>query len=388
MRDPPRRLSAHRPDAPIELEMVIERCLEKLPDMRFESAHELEQHLAGLRDLPPSLRPTLLAPAPPQSASAPSSTIVMASPELLDETPLPSVRPVVTAAPDPQRRGPAGRARKLAVASFLGLLAFALAFEGPAPETTAPTDAPRAPEEAPPEALPPPESIDPAVPPTDTPARRPASPSPSSSAELAPSEFSESGLITDRHRKAVEGELERARRALAGGHILRARRRVQAAIDRLRGVGIRPNEGVSSLGARASLLRGQVEGAALVALLDEPIERAEAKTVVPLLEQQMMKAKVAYQLVRSWGAPSFYRCAVVETARLQLALGEAFAAGRERAASEEDAEWMFKAAAAWYRKAHKGFRIALRVPAETTLCVDDAKQGVHATDRASARLSR
>ena len=43
------------------------------------------------------------------------------------------------------------------------------------------------------------------------------------------------------------------------------------------------------------------------------------------LDRQMAHARAAYARVNSWGVRSFYRCAVVDTAALDLATGELFA---------------------------------------------------------------
>ncbi len=370
MRDCPRELCVHRPDAPLELEDLIASCLEKDVGLRIQSARELESQLLALRDLPLSLRPTLTAP-PSSGYVGLSSTLVIHEPESLDHTPAPSVRPVVanpTVSPLRHRRG---RSRsRLAVAAFVGLLGFAIAIETPAP--------PAAPilSMAPAAAL---AEVTPA-PRVETWTPAPITPAPTAAPSTPPrmdtSRFSDSGSILPQHKRAIENELAKARAALVDRRIARARTHVVSALTRLRGVGIRPNEGVSSLGARATLLRGEVEGAALHALLERPIRHAEAKVVLPRIERQLMKAQIAYQLVRGWGVPSFYRCAVVESANLQLALGRAYAEARSQAAQPSHAAWMVKAAAGWTRKARAGFRTALRVPAETTLCNDRAKRGL------------
>lgn len=377
MRDAPRQLEQFRPEAPMELSFIIERCLQKDPDQRFQSAAELEALLVALRDVPLSLRPTMLAPPPP------SATVVMSHAELaeLDETPLPSVRPVVTTARPHNRQPPTNRRRRwsrIAVASTLGLSCFALALEPKAPPVAATPPVALAPE--------PPQKI--TLPPTSEPPAEPpqeAAPTPS---QMAPSAFSDSGKISAKHKEAIQAQVAKARAALEAGELGKARTHAHAALGRLRGVGIRPNEGVSSLGARVSLLRGEIEGIALERLLRAPIRRADAKKMVPKIERQMMKAFLAYQQVRRWGVASFYRCAVVESAALQLAVGRAFTDGRAHADSDEDAEWMVKAAAAWLRKARKGYRTALRVPAETVLCIDAARDGLRATDELLASLPR
>lgn len=378
MRDAPRELGDYRFDAPPELDAVIADCLEKDPAARIGSARELEDRLTALFELPLSSRRQLHVP----TERPPIPTIIMTPDELLDETPSPSLRPVVTAPPrpvaPPQPVG--GRPWRVIAASLVGLLALALTLDTPAPPPPLSKAAPR--REAPPaerDATPPPIER--------APRPEPASPAPPPS-HVAPSRFSDSGHISDTHRQSIEDGLEKARNALAEGNVARARSRANAAMRRLRGVGVRPNESVSSLGARVSLLQGEIEGAALRALLEMPLDRDAAERLVPELERLLGRAQLAYQLVRGWGVASFYRCAVAETSALQLAVGRSFAAARAAASRPEDAAWLVKAAAAWLRRARTGYRTALRVPAETTLCLGDAKRGLHDTDGVIASLPR
>lgn len=376
MRDPPRDLGDYRFDAPPELDAVIADCLEKDPARRIGSARELEERLTALLELPLSSR----RPQPVPAERPPIPTIVMSADELVDETPSASLRPVVT---ERARRSEPPRSTRrpwrLVGASLVGLFGLAIALEAPAPpapvgEATSAAEPRRVAHPTPPppvEATSPPEPATPAPPPS----------------HVAPSRFSDSGHISDTNRRAIEEGLDEARASLVEGDVARARSRVNAAMRRLRGVGVRPHESVSSLGARISLLQGEIEGAALRALLAEPLDREAAKRLVPELERLLGRAQIAYQLVNGWGVASFYRCAVAESAALNLAVGRAFATARATA-QPEDAAWLVKAAVAWLRRARSGYRTALRVPAETTLCLADAKRGLHDTDRVIASLPR
>ncbi len=410
MRDPPRELADYRIDAPLELDVIIGQCLEKDRERRIASARELMARLEAVREQPSvSERPRSVRSLP----APPVDTLVMSPQELAEDTPLASVRPVVlerephesplgndvtlaeaadgepigadgavTTAPARVERRRQNRRRQL-VAALVGLGCFALALDTPAPPTPTTQLAPAV--ELAREAQA--ESPIPFAPPV---APREAAPAPPPS-HLVPSRFSDSGLIDDAHRRQIEDELEKARVALATGDHATARRRANVALQRLRDVGIRPNESVSSLGARVTLLRGEVEGAALLALLDapsdRPLDRAAAERLVPELERRLGRAQLAYQQVRGWGVASFYRCAVAETAALHLAVGRAFAAARANDAGLENREWLTRGAAAWLRLARAGYRTALRVPAETTLCAADARDGLAGTDRVLATLT-
>jgi serine/threonine protein kinase/membrane-associated phospholipid phosphatase len=82
LRDTPEPIERHRPDLPPELGALVRRCLEKDPQRRLQTAHELHQALQdiaeqsiqarspGVRKRPPSGRPVLeTGPAPPSGAA-------------------------------------------------------------------------------------------------------------------------------------------------------------------------------------------------------------------------------------------------------------------------------------------------------------------------------
>jgi len=68
LRDEVRPISETAPDVPLELEQIIERCLRKIPDDRYQSMKEVEQALTTLRrhsDSGVLYRPSSNPPAPP-----------------------------------------------------------------------------------------------------------------------------------------------------------------------------------------------------------------------------------------------------------------------------------------------------------------------------------
>ncbi len=371
MRDPPRSLADQRFDTPLELDAILSACLEKDTSRRIASVEALQDRLTALRDLPPSYSQPRSAPSP----APPVSTIVMTSEErieALDETPCASVRPVVstpTRPPQPRNRW------RLAAVGFASLLGLALVLEAPATPQPS-TEAASAPSENQPTEL----EI---IPEEETPVVH-ETPAKLQEAHEAPSRFSDSGLVSAEHRASIERALTEGRAALVAGNISRARSRTMAALARLRDVGVRPHESVSSLGARASLLRGAVEGAALRVLLNEPMDRRRAERLTARIARQIGKAQVAYELVRGWSVASFYRCAVAESASLHLDVGQAFA--RAESSHAADRAWLDKNARSWLRKARTAYRTAVRVPAETTLCLGDAKRGLTRTNAALAAL--
>jgi serine/threonine-protein kinase len=370
MRDPPRRLSDYRPDAPPELEEAIERCLEKDRERRVPSARALAEMLAPLAAGAPSLRPS--SRRQPSLALDPA-TLVMVSCEEPDAevTPIASVRPVVASLPP---RAQPKRARWPRVLAGAAALLFALGWAGAVPKAThAPAQANRL-------------EIDAGA---HVPSAAPvAAPEPPPPPRDDMSQFNDSIRLDAAHRHQIEAELAKAEEALAAGQVREARRAARAALTRLQALGVRPREGVSSLGARASLLEGRAEASALAGALAPLETRAAAEKRKPVLERGLERAKVAYERVRGWGVASLYRCAVTEVAGLDLAAGRMFAAAAAEATSLDDRRWLINAATKSLRDAFLGYRTALHVPAETTLCVDDAKRGSREAERALLTLPR
>ncbi len=86
LRDEVRPISEIAPDVPLELEQIIDRCLYKNPDNRFQSMKEVEQALTTLRRYSDSgvlYRPSSNPPAPPVPP-------VSASPQIPSPTPEPA----------------------------------------------------------------------------------------------------------------------------------------------------------------------------------------------------------------------------------------------------------------------------------------------------------
>ncbi len=76
LRDEVRPISETAPDVPLELEQIIDRCLHKNPDDRFQAMKEVEQTLTVLRrhsDSGVLYRPISNPPAPPADPVAPVS---------------------------------------------------------------------------------------------------------------------------------------------------------------------------------------------------------------------------------------------------------------------------------------------------------------------------
>src|SRR5437016_9799903 len=76
LRDEVRPISETAPDVPLELEKIIDRCLHKNPDDRFQAMKEVEQALTVLRrhsDSGVLYRPISNPPAPPADPVAPVS---------------------------------------------------------------------------------------------------------------------------------------------------------------------------------------------------------------------------------------------------------------------------------------------------------------------------
>jgi hypothetical protein len=105
------------------------------------------------------------------------------------------------------------------------------------------------------------------------------------------------------------------------------------------------------------------------------------------LDRQLDRARGAYGRVRSWGVRSFQRCALTETAELDLALGHMYADALE-SAPEKDRAWLIKRASTALQHARAGFRHALDVQAETMLCFDAASRGMQEAQARRRDLAR
>jgi serine/threonine protein kinase len=384
MRDAPRRLRDYRPEAPPELEDALVRCLTKDPDERVGSAEELAALLAQVlapserppasdapparTSAPPSERPRRTSEAPsvyvceaPESEPPPAPrprppTMVMDFDEdswFEDEvTPAATVRPVTKPTEEPRRR-PWSVAGALAAGLVLGGLTAAWRFVTPPSLLTMPSPA---------QAL--------AVIYED-PAPAPAV----AGATQEPSRFTDSVPLGEELRARLEDGLGKASEALAAGRTAEARRHAKDVITELGRIGVRPSSVVSSVGARAELVLGRVEGAAVLAALAKVDDVLAAQQRIAEVRHLLSRASAAYDRVGNWGVRSFFRCALVDTAALDLAAGQTYLERIERARTPGERAWLVKAAVAFFRDARVVYRHAHDVPAETTLCLGEAKQG-------------
>jgi serine/threonine protein kinase len=340
LRDPAASLYVAAPHAPARLEQVVQRCLAKDPEERFGSADELEAALAAVEDDALAVRDTIEVPA---------------SLDRLDQTPIASVRPVV----HPTLAPPAAKRRPIMGMTLLAAL-FAVVF-------VASVVVPQQPLLA----------LSPAAPVVLAPAALTVTlpaPPPTSSAK-DPSRFMDSVPLPSEVRAQLEDSLTRSIEELDDGELESAARRAQHVLNVLSSRGIRPNEAVSSVGAQAALLLGHVEADQLRAMIDAPASNQhDGEQLLLKLDRQMGLVRAAYARVRNWSVLSFYRCAVVETAALDLTMGRRFADGVNDA-QWGNRGWFIKAASARLRSARLEFRHALDMRTETMLCVEEARQG-------------
>lgn len=403
LRDPPLSLREHRPDVPPDLETIILGCLEKDPKVRIQSAGDLAALLAPFAkgsDLPPSSKPLSSKPLSSSSVAfaettpiddlfareeidddeddeygeeveAPRKwpTLVMSTLERTrdrtDETPAGSVRPMVrTAPPPPHARF--GVSAALLAGLVVGAVTVALLWQPRSAAHIAPS----------------PQVVVAALEPVDD----GFTPLPSASA-TAPSRFTDSSQVSDALRFELEARLAHGERALDEGKIDVARESARVVLRELDVLGIKRNKSVSSLGAQAELMLGNCEGAKLKSELLGVRTRAQAERNLSVLDQQLERARGAYGRVRSWGVRSFQRCALVETAQLDMAHAHMY----ERAigpASSDDRTWLSKRASSSLHHALVTFRHALDVQAETMLCFDDAKRGIEEAQRRRRALPK
>jgi len=211
---------------------------------------------------------------------------------------------------------------------------------------------------------------------------------PSAEPDDDPQRFMDSVPLPEGVRRDLEDRLALGAEELEGGDLDAAAEGARSVLETLDAHGIRPNEAVSSVGAQAALLLGHVEADKLRVMLDAPMTRRhEGERHLHRLDRQMALVRAAYGRVRSWNVNSFYRCAVVETASLDLAMGRLFTETVERA-HYGDRSWFVKAAAARLHNARIEYRHALDMRTETMLCVDEARAGHRATKQAIAALPK
>jgi len=216
-----------------------------------------------------------------------------------------------------------------------------------------------------------------AVPPSPPP------PEPTASAPLA-TPFADSVLLSQADRQRLESQLQKAEDELAARQGDRAVRLAKDVLRELLDRGVRPNETVSALGARSLLLLGRVEAMGVRQLLAMPSNRKEAEQLDAQLDRKLAQARKAYGLVHVWGVRSIFRCSLVELADLDAAAGKLFA--EAAALHPEQRVWLSDRARKHLRHARTGYRHALEVRAETTLCVAEARQGRQETQRALEEL--
>ena len=393
LRDQPQRLRDLLPEAPSGLEDVILRCLDKERDRRFPDATALEAALAhvaragegtdrfAVRDTLPAIGRVALADVTTEviaevgvEVSADDDEIGVGFGELTfsdEHTPAATVRPVVHGSlPPPAPKAPWG----LGVGIALGVMGLVMATVSAArlsPDAS--------------------QALSPAIPVVLAPAALDApAPEPPRDGEQAsdPQRFMDSVPLPDAVRAELEQRLAKGSEDLEGGDLAAASAGARDALEILDAHGIRPNEAVSSVGAQAALLLGHVEADELREMLQAPMTRRhEGEKHLARLDRQMALVRAAYARVRSWNVNSFYRCAVVETASLDLAMGRLFADAIDHA-HYGDRSWFIKAAAARLRNARIEFRHALDMRTETMLCVDEARAGHRAAKQAIASLPK
>jgi eukaryotic-like serine/threonine-protein kinase len=369
LRDPPRRLTELRPEAPSGLEDVITRCLAKRPEDRFESAEALEAALAAI-DEPEAIATRDTLPAPFRASLALEQTTEAG---LDDETPAATIRPVVQERTvEPTVEGP--RRWGIPLGAILGLsgVLFGVAAAQPASPSTA-------------EVLPLPAIVVPTPEPTIE-ASETASPAPSADSEEA-SRFMDSVPLPEEVRRDLDQRLVGASKKLTEGELDEAAKRAQSVLDLLASRGIRPREAVSSMGAQATLVLGEVEAARLRTILEAPMAtRLDGEDRLGKIDRQMGLVRTAHGRVQLWNVQSFHRCALVKTARAALAVGERLSAAAHEGSG--DRTWFVKTAAERLRSARLEFRRALGLRTETTLCMDEARAGHRAADRALGALPK
>lgn len=386
LRDQPQRLRDLLPQAPSGLEDVILRCLDKDRDRRFLDATALEAALAhvaragegtdrfAVRDTMPAIARVGLGDTT-MDVSDGHDEIGVGFEDMTfsdEHTPAATVRPVVQGSlPPPAPKASWG----LGVGIALGVMGLVMATVSAM--RLAPTAS---------------QALSPAIPVVLAPAAlsAPAPIAPPDEGEAAndPQRFMDSVPLPDAVRGELENRLAKGSENLEGGDLAAAATGAREALEILDAHGIRPNEAVSSVGAQAALLLGHVEADALRAMLEPPMTRRhEGEKHLARLDRQMALVRAAYARVRSWNVNSFYRCAVVETASLDLAMGRLFSDAVDHA-HYGDRGWFIKAAAARLRNARVEFRHALDMRTETMLCVDEARAGHRAAKNAIAALPK
>jgi serine/threonine protein kinase len=117
LRDDVRPISETAPDVPLELEQIIDRCLRKSPDNRFQAMKEVEQALIVLRRQSDSgvlYRPISNPPAPPVPAVPPVSEDPQIGSRPPGETPTVPTATEVPASSMPQVAARSSRAERRA----------------------------------------------------------------------------------------------------------------------------------------------------------------------------------------------------------------------------------------------------------------------------------
>ncbi|MBW2524407.1 MAG: protein kinase [Deltaproteobacteria bacterium] len=406
LRDPPRRLRDYRPDAPVELEMVILRCLQKEPELRVQSAEELADLLRpfasaepSLPEAPPSADPVIewtVLPSSPQAGwvdteimdrplppvgdeqAAPESWESESMPEAslhpaadapaelteeIDQTPAGTVRPVAApSAPSPGRRWLHSRPQVAGALVVAGLVAGGVLG---AAASSALSSAP----DAPPRVLSSPHFQ--AAPVVVVTARAPA---PTVAADPSPLVYSTQ--LSESQRERLLQEVSAAEHELELGEHERVLARVDAVVGELATLGVEPHKANSSIGARAQLLVARIEAAKARQLLSEPPTTfRDARSWSKRLEERVARARVAYDRVITWGVRSFYRCGLVEMAALDRDVAPVFRDAAPPAPGPQR-DWYLAVARRHLKRARVALRTALHVQSETMLCVDAAQQAL------------